>query len=178
MEYALSPLILAEATATSEVSRHAAPDPRFEMRQILSSGHRSLHAAQEFRAGEVVAEFGAAESVAKPNYLTVQVGATEHILLSPQHLELINHSCEPNVFFDVGSGELKALKNIAVGDELLFFYPSTEWQMNQPFRCNCQSDNCLEVIQGAAYISDDILARYDINVHIRELSRQPDSVTL
>lgn len=170
--HALSPLTFAERLDSHEISRRPAPDPRFEMRQILSNGHRSLHAAQAFKAGEILAGFGAAEKVISPNYLTVQVGETEHIMLSPRHLELINHSCDPNVFFDVSSGELKALKDIAKDEELVFFYPSTEWRMDQPFQCHCRSEGCLEVIQGAAHLSEDVLERYELNQHIRDLAKQ------
>ena len=54
----------------------------------------------------------------------------------------VNHSCDPNVAFDVSSGDksnwrLKALKNISKGESLEFFYPSTEWSMTQPFDCLC-----------------------------------------
>ncbi len=178
MENALSTLTLANPHKLQEVSSRPAPDPRFDMRQVLSNGHRSLHANETFKAGQILSEFGAAESLSIPNYLTVQVGEAEHILLSPQHLELINHSCDPNVYFDVTTGELKALKDIAKGEELTFFYPSTEWQMKQPFRCHCQSDSCLESIQGAAYLSEEILSRYELNLHIRELARQSNPISL
>lgn len=153
-----------------------APDSRFETRQVRSNGHRSLHAREVFRSGQILAEFGQSLPGQEPSYLTVQVGELEHIRLVPSHLELINHSCEPNVFFNVETRQIQALKNIAVGEELTFFYPSTEWQMTQPFRCHCGSETCLEVIQGAAFLSEDILLRYNVNPHIRELVRQASIV--
>jgi hypothetical protein len=153
-----------------------APDPRFETRQVRSNGHRSLHAREAFRSGQILAEFTQSLPGQEPSYLTVQVGEFEHVRLAPSHLELINHSCEPNVFFDVDKFQIQALKDIAKGEELTFFYPSTEWQMTQPFRCHCGSETCLEVIQGAAYLSEDVLLRHNLNAHIRELVRQASIV--
>lgn len=57
---------------------------------------------------------------------------------------IVNHSCEPNVAFDVSSPNkadwhLKALRDIPIGDTLAFFYPSTEWHMEQAFACQCKA---------------------------------------
>lgn len=167
---------IVQASQDPEFHSQTAPDPRFETRQALSNGHRSLHAREAFRSGQILAEFANSLPGQEPSYLTVQVGEFEHIRLIPAHLELINHSCEPNVFFDVETSQIQALKDIAAGEELTFFYPSTEWQMTQPFRCHCGSETCLEVIQGASYLSEDILLRYNVNAHIRELVRQASIV--
>jgi hypothetical protein len=56
----------------------------------------------------------------------------------------VNHSCEPNVCFNVSSSDAKdwhmaAVQDINEGDTLCFFYPSTEWDMASPFECNCAS---------------------------------------
>lgn len=53
----------------------------------------------------------------------LQVGETEHIMLSPEWLQYVNHSCTPNVFFDTSTLKLIALKDIKAGEELCFFYP-------------------------------------------------------
>lgn len=82
-----------------------------------------------------------------PNYLTVQLSPTEHILLAPAWLQNINHSCAPNVFFNTATMELECLKNVSRGEELTFFYPSTEWDMEAPFACLCGSSDCLKTIQ-------------------------------
>lgn len=70
----------------------------------------------------------------------------------------VNHSCEPNVVFDLSSKDaskwhIRALQDVGVGtarkglfcgshsylcvQAVTFFYPSTEWDMDQPFRCIC-----------------------------------------
>ena len=99
----------------------------------------------------------------------MQTGLNEHITLQPDFLQYCNHSCEPNVFFDTTKFELVALKNINVGDELTFFYPSSEWNMDQPFACTCGNKNCLQTIKGAAYLSKEVLANYKLTDFIQSM---------
>jgi hypothetical protein len=120
----------------------------------------ALHAAQPIAEGEVISFFNAKETFTRPSYLTVQIGVNQHITLMPEFLQYINHSCSPNVFFDTKLMQLICLKPIVVGEELRFFYPSTEWQMQQPFVCNCGANNCLQLIQGAAYLSNSAIAQH------------------
>jgi hypothetical protein len=153
-------------------ARHPARDPNFELRTSGLTGYRSLHYLRGAAAGVVLARFDTSNLIENPSYLSIQVSEHKHILLSPSFLELINHSCDPNAFFCVSSGELRSLKHISAGDEISFFYPSTEWQMVRPFQCGCASQACLVTIRGAAYIDGNILQRYELNPHIAELARR------
>jgi len=116
--------------------------------------------------------FSAGKTLSQPTYLTVQVTETEHITLNPVFLQYINHSCAPNVFFDTYSFELIALKAIEPGDELTFFYPSTEWNMVQPFACTCGSKDCLQTISGAANINRQTLTQYKLTRFIQSMLNQ------
>ena len=127
---------------------------------------KSLHATAAFNAGETICNFSAATELENPTYLTVQIGIKKHITLSPSFLQYINHSCEPNVFFNTSTMELMALKNISIGDELVFFYPSTEWNMTQSFQCFCGSLQCLHEIKGAAYLSAESISKYQFTEFI------------
>jgi hypothetical protein len=44
---------------------------------------------------------------------------------------------------------LAGSRGLKVGEELTFFYPSTEWNMDQGFSCFCGTDSCLGYIGGA-----------------------------
>lgn len=55
------------------------------------------------------------------------------------------------------------------GDELSFFYPSTEWDMAQPFECLCGSKECRGTISGAKDMPAEVLKNYWLSSHIREL---------
>ena len=54
----------------------------------------------------------------------------------------------------------------APGDEILFFYPSTEWTMDRPFTCLCSSSECLGRVAGANQLDAWSLARHRFNRHI------------
>ena len=134
---------------------------------------RCFHSVEDVEGGAVLSKFWAREHVASSTYLTVQVDRDKHILLTPERLQYINHSCEPNVFFDTTRFELVSLTSIRAGAELCYFYPSTEWNMAQPFACKCGSPDCIETIRGASEISTAILRRYRLNTHIEDLLREP-----
>jgi len=131
-----------------------------EVRRNLSNEQNAFFALRHWKAGDVIADFSAASISPEPTYLTVQVGNKKHIALHPEHLQYINHSCDPNVFFDTTVMKVIALKDLFPEDELTFFYPSTEWKMIQSFNCYCGSAQCLGRIRGAAYLSQDEIERY------------------
>ncbi|KAH9820538.1 hypothetical protein DFH28DRAFT_628556 [Melampsora americana] len=94
------------------------------------------------------------------------------------HLELnsdlvyINHSCEPNVKFELRDGldgfkrnewVLKSLVEIKKGEALTFAYFSTEWEMSQPFDCQCKSKNCLGKIKGAKFMDESVLKNFSFS---------------
>lgn len=132
------------------------------------TGEKSLHASVFFDAGDRICAFEADKILSQPTYLTVQTGENKHITLSPDFLQYVNHSCCPNVFFDTSHMELLALKEIQPGDELVFFYPSTEWKMDQPFDCFCNTPQCLHQIQGAAFLTNEQAAKYQLTDFIRQ----------
>jgi SET domain len=142
------------------------------------TGHKLLRATKSFLPGDVLSLFHAGETLSTPTYLTVQTGDDVHITLQPGHLQYINHSCDPNVFFDTAAFQLVALKPIAAGEEFGFFYPSTEWDMAQPFACHCGEAACLKEIKGAAHLTDEEVKRYRltnyINGKLKEKKNTPE----
>lgn len=139
-----------------------------EIIQNTDSGQKSLHALVPFKKGDLVSRFSAGTIYSVPNYLTVQRGIDEHITLEPQFLQYINHSCNPNVFFNTTTMEVTAIRDIEPNEEFSFFYPSTELDMAQPFLCYCGTRDCLQNIKGAKYIPGEILKKYQLTDFIRE----------
>ncbi len=139
-----------------------------EVRQKIFNGQKALFTLRSYRAGETISDFSAGTISPEPTYLTVQVDTRKHITLEPEFLQYINHSCEPNVFFDTAAGELIALKDLLPEEELTFFYPSTEWKMKQPFHCYCGSTGCLGEIRGAAYLPKDAQEKYRFTGFIQQ----------
>jgi hypothetical protein len=131
-----------------------------EQRMDLVKNHRALYAKKAFKAGDIISAFSARQTYSTPTYLTVQISDTAHIELFPDHLECVNHSCEPNGFFNTSTLEFVALKDIDEGEEFFFFYPSSEWDMDQPFKCHCGTANCLGMIQGAKHLDARAVKKY------------------
>lgn len=134
----------------------------------VQTGQHQLSASKAFAAGEEICDFSAGEITDTPTYLTVQLGINKHITLQPAFLQYINHGCDPNIFFDTTSMKLIALKQIAAGDEFRFFYPSAEWEMAQPFVCQCGAPCCIQLIQGASFLSTETLSKYRLTDFIQQ----------
>ncbi|MBK8609463.1 MAG: SET domain-containing protein-lysine N-methyltransferase [Chitinophagaceae bacterium] len=136
-----------------------------------ASGQKSLYATVSFSPADIVCRFSAGTVQSFASYLTVQTATDNHITLLPEFLQYTNHSCEPNVFFNTGSMELVCLQPIKPGDEFSFFYPSTEWEMAQPFVCNCGHAACIQLINGASHLSVNTLSKYKLTDFIRQQVR-------
>jgi len=137
-----------------------------EVVTITECGRRGVRSCADFDAGDVITPFSASTESRSPSRHTIQVDDDRHIEPAPDFLRYVNHGCDPNVAFDVTRKCLIALRPIRDGDDLLFFYPSTEWQMNEPFDCDCGSPDCVGEVCGAAEMDRDILVRHLLAPHI------------
>ena len=127
---------------------------------------RSLVTKQQYKQGEVICEIPREKVLNKPNRFTVQIDRTEHTDVGK--LAALNHSCDPNVILDTAKMQMVARRDIEKGEELSFFYPSTEWEMDAPFICLCGSANCIHVVAGARFLPLSTLEHHFLNKHIRE----------
>lgn len=139
-----------------------------ELWECPLTGEKSLHASVTLMPGEIVSAFRIQEILSKPNYLTVQLNEQEHMTLEPEFLQYINHSCDPNVFFDTTTMVVICLKKIELSEQMTFFYPSTEWSMDRGFDCLCGTEECLGYIQGAAHLQTNILKQYKLSDYIQQ----------
>ncbi|TLD31657.1 hypothetical protein PspLS_02567 [Pyricularia sp. CBS 133598] len=111
----------------------------------------------------------------EPTYATVQIGRDRHLNLNSDLL-YINHSCDPSLIFDTANlAILVGPKGIRAGEELTFFYPSTEWHMAQPFACLCGAASCRGTISGADAMSARDLEGVWVNGFIREMLEERDA---
>lgn len=127
---------------------------------------RTLTTKRAYAKGEVICAIPSENVTDKPNRFTVQIGRTKHTHVGK--LAALNHSCDPNVILDTENMQMIACKDIAKGEELFFFYPSTEWQMDAPFICLCGASNCIHVVAGARFLPLSTLEHHYLNPHIRE----------
>jgi hypothetical protein len=152
------------------VSRPADVDPSaFGVDPDPATGARCLRALLPIDAGRVLATFGGSERVERASRYTVQADETSHLALRPEILRYVDHSCDPNVYFDVERMLLVSLRRIVPRDKLGFFYPATEWSMAEPFDCACGAPRCLGRIAGASALPREVLERYRLSAHVRAL---------
>jgi hypothetical protein len=129
--------------------------------------YKSLSAKQAFEEGQILSSIPKENLYNIPNRFTVQIGRSQHTEVA--HLSALNHSCDPNLILDTERMLVFARKNISAGDELTFFYPSTEWEMAAPFICLCGAPSCIHVVAGARFLPLSTLEQHYLNRHIREL---------
>ncbi|TPX33343.1 hypothetical protein SmJEL517_g03755 [Synchytrium microbalum] len=114
------------------------------------------------KEGDVIGSFEHTMSISDvKRYSTVQIDTDKHIELNSE-LVYINHSCNPNVKFDTQGLKVVALKDMPAGTELAFFYPSTEWEMIQPFEC-------------AKHLETNVLKQFILSEHITRMLEERDA---
>ena len=131
---------------------------------------RSLVTKQAYAQGEIICEIPTEKLFDKANRYTVQIGQEKHTEVGK--LSALNHSCDPNVILDTERLIMVARRDIKKGEELSFFYPSTEWEMDAPFICLCGASNCIHVVAGARFLPLSTLENHYLNRHIREMMIQ------
>ena len=138
------------------------------MLEILNQNSRygaKLVSRNSFAKGDLIWQFSDTEILSTPTRLTIQIGRNTHIE-ELNKLAFINHSCRPNVIVDAKRRACFASEEIQADSELTFFYPSTEWDMTNPFVCLCGAPECIRLVAGAKYLTLDVLSRYHLNDHI------------
>ena len=128
-----------------------------------------LVTTEPFAAGQVIGRLAGYRVTRRPSYRSIQVGPDTHVE-DLGVFSYLNHSCAPNTIVNTETLTITAARDIAPGEELTFFYPSTEWEMARPFSCLCGAPNCLGTVSGAKALSPQTLARYAVNRHIREMA--------
>jgi hypothetical protein len=139
---------------------------KIEQSQNPRYGARCV-ASRPLSQGEAIVRLSGA--LTKQSYRTIQIDKYRH-LEEPRILAFLNHCCHPTVLVDTSCLMVFAARDIVAGEELAFFYPSTEWKMVRPFICLCGSAHCLHYIAGARHLSLNTLDRHFINSHTRDLA--------
>ena len=129
--------------------------------------YRSLATKRAYKAGEIICPIPTASLYDKPNQYTVQIGINQHVEV--KELSALNHACDPSVILDTTRLLVFAARDLNEGDELTFFYPSTEWEMSSPFICLCGAPNCIHVVAGARFLALSTLEGHFLNYHVRQL---------
>jgi len=79
--------------------------------------------------------------LAGPTYQSVRLAGGFHALAT--YVSAMNHSCDPSAHINVERRVVTARRDLKPGDEVNFYYPSTEVDIVQPFDCACGAPNCI-----------------------------------
>jgi hypothetical protein len=124
---------------------------------------RSVCATRDIAAGEtVLVTWG--RQLQKRSRHSMQVDVDTHILPDGVTV-LFNHSCEPNCGVIIRAGmkqlEVRALKPIAVAEELTFDYDTFEYEVDHlKGQCLCGAAKCRGRVAGYKHLAADVKARY------------------
>lgn len=128
-----------------------------------------LNEPHEVPAGKMIIDFKhAGHQVPHSTWASIQTSPVKH----EEGLGLvatINHSCDPSVFVDVQERCVVTLEALSPGQELTYFYPSTEYVSSKPLVCRCGAERCIGIYAGAKYLTVAKLAEYRLNLHVIDM---------
>jgi hypothetical protein len=135
------------------VDRSSIPLRKFEK----GPGYFGAMATRRIARGEVVTNLRGVPPVKERTLYSIQIDQFHHLdTWEPEkrcYDDFINHGCSPNLFFDVGTLEFRAIRDIEPGEEVLLNYCATEEELPEPFTCNCGSPDCYGVVSGFRLLS-------------------------
>ena len=96
-----------------------------------------------------------------PSKYTIQIDKNQHLdipygidkIENKHYWAALNHSCNPNSF--IHNQQLIALQDIVAESDLTYNYNTTEYNLNSPFSCNCNQDNCFKKIKGFKFLTPE-----------------------
>ena len=132
--------------------------------QITDTGGkgRGLFASKQFAPDDLIMS---AKAVAVSDVRcshSVQTGWDKHVVMDLPAI-LINHSCDANVGIrdnDMGAYDFFAIKNVSEGEELVWDYNASEWEISTPFQCACGSARCRGLLRGFKHDAGHIRRAY------------------
>lgn len=92
--------------------------------------------------------------VQQPTNKTLRIDAHRHQLSTNTEAaeNFINHSCEPNAYIAWNTLELKALRDIDVGEQITYNYFTSDLDEEDLFVCACNTPSCKKVINGFTHL--------------------------
>lgn len=140
------------ASMTGRAARRTTTSDPVELRTD-ADGHRRLVATAHIATGvEILPLTGTVRPA--PTRFSIQIGPDEHLDdMGP--IDATNHSCEPSACIDFSRAPdlvLRALRDLAPGDEVSIHYGATEYDMASPFACGCGAETCVGTIRGYRHL--------------------------
>jgi SET domain-containing protein len=116
-------------------------------------GGRGLFARAPIARGEILIDFRGAPVVARPTRTSLHIDDDRHLAGLDETNAFLNHSCEPTAGYDYAGVYLRALGDIAPGEEITVNYNAGDDDLAEKFRCDCGSPSCIGEIRGFRHLS-------------------------
>ena len=122
--------------------------------RLRSDNQRGLFVLRPVRKDEILITYDGPVFDYSTRY-SIQIDEDRHIDGTPESNACLNHSCTPNTFVDWKGLFLRALRDIAAGEELTCNYLTTDWELHEKFVCTCGAPSCFREIKGFKYLSPE-----------------------
>lgn len=119
------------------------------------NGKCGLFALGPIRKDTAIIDFRDEELLPAPTRRSVQIDEGKHVIGREETVGYLNHSCQPNAWVDVRGMCVRALWDIAPGQEVTFNYLTTEYELHDSFRCDCGAPACYGMIRGFKYLKPE-----------------------
>ncbi len=135
---------------------------------LISEGHRGLFARQPIKMHEVLVVWGGeivtyqtlCQLPTKQQQLSIQVEDNLYLVTTKEGPgDWANHSCNPNAGLD-GQITLRAMRDIAVGEQICFDYAMADSSNYDEFDCQCGGANCRGRVTGNDWQNPELWQRY------------------
>lgn len=132
--------------------------------EISDSGDRGwgVFASRDLFQGERLIKITPLSISDTPNQHSIQMDWGKHTNVDIP-ARYVNHCCnEANVGIKIRgeAADFYALRDIPEGEELLWDYETSEYQVSESFPCSCGSSTCRGQILGFRFHGDQVLAAY------------------
>jgi hypothetical protein len=127
---------------------------------LVTHDWRRLIAIRPIAAGRRIFTLQGREQ-ATPTRYSVQIGPSLHVDQTDVHdanesvrrfyFRFMDHACDPATL--IRGRNVVARRDIEAGEAVTFNYNTTEYDMAEPFRCNCQSALCVGLVRGARHLT-------------------------
>lgn len=121
------------------------------------NGRRVVVTRVAIPAGAVVSRMRG-ELREEPSRWSLQVDHGLHLGESGWTYDEMCHSCEATCYVDLsqrGDPKIRAIRDLAPGDETTLNYCATEEDLAEPFPCECGSASCYGVVRGFRHLTAD-----------------------
>ncbi len=121
---------------------------------LRPDGQKCLCANADIRKNEVLITYDG-PIINHPTRYSIQIDDGKHIEGTPESNAYLNHSCDPDAYVDWSGVSLRAMRDIASGEEITCNYLTTDWELHERFVCHCGSPRCYGELKGLKYLARD-----------------------